>query len=235
MPPANGEPELEVAVEPGEIQPDRAWVLRYLGYPEGARAAPRIEARLGAAIEDCRGRMRPRGTYAVYPVSARETDSITLGDRARFPGEIAGHLAGAQSAAVFVATAGPEIVEMAETATRRRDTLSGLVYNAIGSHVADAMTGRILQDLRGRIPAGQALTLPYSPGYCGISLAQQRTVFRLVDASRAGVELLPALIMKPVKSVSGLIGIGPRGEVEAVGNPCDRCPMTTCLMRRESR
>jgi hypothetical protein len=46
------------------------------------------------------------------------------------------------------------------------------------------------------------------------------------------VELLPAMIMKPVKSVSGLVGIGPREAVMAYGNPCDRCPAVDCRMRR---
>jgi hypothetical protein len=38
--------------------------------------------------------------------------------------------------------------------------------------------------------------------------------------------------MKPVKSVSGLIGIGPQAAVHAYGNPCQRCPSLDCRMRR---
>jgi cobalamin-dependent methionine synthase I len=136
--------------------------------------------------------------------------------------------------AVFVVTAGEEIVGMAEAASRARDTLSGLVYDAIGSHLADAAVERLAGDLHGRLEAGETLTLPYSPGYCGIPLAGQRSVFRLIEARRIGVELLPALIMKPVKSASGLIGLGPREQVTAFGNPCDRCPLADCRMRRET-
>jgi cobalamin-dependent methionine synthase I len=173
--------------------------------------------------------------YAVYPVERLTPRRLTLSGGASFTGPIGEFLGGSRRVAVFLTTAGEEIVELAERATRSRDTLSGLVYDAIGSHVADAVVERVAADLRRRLDAHEALTLPYSPGYCGISLAQQRTIFRLLDARRIGVELLPALIMKPVKSVSGLIGIGPREQVQAAGNPCDRCAMIDCRMRRETR
>jgi len=228
----SGLPELVVTLDPLALEPRRAEVLRYLGYPAGAAAARRIEAKLDQALEDCRGRLRPRGLYAVYPVARLTPRRLTLGGGASFTGPIGEFLGGARRVAVFLATAGQEIVELAEAATRSRAALSGLVYDAIGSQVADAAVTRLAADLRGRIAAGEALTLPYSPGYCGISLAQQRTIFRLLAAHRIGVELLPALIMKPVKSVSGLMGIGPRELVRAAGNPCDRCEKMDCRMRR---
>jgi hypothetical protein len=94
------------------------------------------------------------------------------------------------------------------------------------------MVERLVDHLRARIPDGTALTLRYSPGYCGISLKQQQKLFRLVPADRIGVELLPTMIMKPIKSVSGLIGIGPAPAIKAYGNPCSRCPLKDCAMRR---
>jgi len=230
----NGAPELIVTLDPLAIEPDRAEVLRYLGYPAGAAAARPIEAKLDLALRTCCGKLHPRGMYVVYPVAHLTPRRLTLDGGASFTGQIGEFLGGSRRVAVFVTTAGEEIVALAETATRSRDTLTGLVYDAIGSHLADAAVERLARDLLGRLDAGEALTLPYSPGYCGIPLAQQRTVFRLLDARRIGVELLPALIMKPVKSVSGLVGIGPEKQVKAFGNPCDRCPMVDCRMRRET-
>ena len=227
MSPANGNPELLVTVEP-----DLAQVLRYLGYPAGATPDPGVVERVLQVIEDSRGKLRPRGAYALYPILHQDPRSLTLGGGATFTGPIGDFLSGAQRVAVFLATAGPEVVRMAEEAFQARDRLGGLIYNALGSHVAEAVVERILDDLRGCAGPEEALTLPYSPGYCGIPLAEQRTVFRLVDAQRIGVELLPTLIMKPLKSVSGLVGVGPKGAVAAHGNPCDKCPLPDCHMRR---
>jgi len=225
--PANGNPELLVTLEP-----DPAQVLRYLGYPAGATPDRGVAERVLRVIEDSRGKLRPRGAYSLYPILRQGRRSLTLAGGATFTGPIGDFLAGAQRVAVFLATAGPEVVRMADEAFQARDRLGGLIYNALGSHVAEAALERILVDLRGRAGPQEALTLPYSPGYCGIPLAQQRTVFRLVDARRIGVELLPTLIMKPLKSISGLVGIGPSEAVAARGNPCDNCPLLDCHMRR---
>ncbi len=219
-------------LDPLEIEPDPAEVLRYLGYPSGVAPDARIAQRVAGAIDASRGKLRPRGMYALYDVASRTARSLTLAGGSTFRGTIGDFLGHADRAAVFLATAGPEVVAMAEEAMRARDTLGGLVFHALGAQLAEAVVERIVEDLRGRLAPGEALTLRYSPGYCGISLAQQRTIFKLIDAARIGVELLPALIMKPVKSVSGLIGIGPADAVTAYGNPCARCPLTDCRMRR---
>jgi len=54
----------------------------------------------------------------------------------------------------------------------------------------------------------------------------------MVQAKSIGVRLLPTMIMQPIKSVSGLIGIGQSSAVEAHGVPCQWCDLTTCHMRR---
>jgi len=234
VPPENTSPELAVILDPLALEPDRAEVLRYLGYPEGAPATRRVEARLEEALAHCRGRLRPRAMYAVYPVARLTPRRLTLDGGAAFTGPVGRFFAGARRVAVFLTTAGQEIVDLAEAAARSRSTLASLVFDAIGSHLADAAVGALAADLRRRLRPDEALSLPFSPGYCGISLRQQRTLFRLLDASRLGVELLPALIMQPLKSVSGLIGIGPRAQVQAAGNPCDHCGKMDCRMRRET-
>lgn len=215
-----------------EIQPDRAEVLRYLGYPAGVRAEPRVEARVEETLRSLPGRVRPRGMYVIYPVVRAGGQRLELAGGAVFYGRIGEFLAQARRAAVFLATAGPEIVELASAAMQARDTLGGLIYHGIGAALAEAVVEKIVQELSSQLQPGEALTLRYSPGYCGMALEQQRTLFGLLDASRIGVELLPSLVMRPVKSVSGLIGMGPADRVQAYGNPCDRCPLVDCRMRR---
>ncbi len=214
------------------IEPDPEGVLRCLGYPAGATPDETIRGRVLGCLETCRTRWRPRAAYSIYPVVVRGRRSLTLDEEVTFSGAIGEFLSGATRAAVFIATAGPEIVGLAEQAMQARDTLAGLVYDAIGSWLAEAAVERVVEDLRRRTSPGETLTLRYSPGYCGISLADQRLIFRLADAAPIGVELLETLIMKPVKSVSGLIGAGPEAAVTAYGNPCDRCPRLDCHMRR---
>lgn len=221
-----------VVLEWQDIEPDHAEVLRYLGYPAGAGPEERIGERMAPAERLARQRCRPRAVCSIYPVVEAAPRSLTFDGGAVLTGPVGEFLHGAQRAAVFVATAGVEVVCLSEEAFAARDTLGGLLYSAIGSHLADAALGRLVVALGDTLGPDEALTLPFSPGYCGISLSQQQTIFQLVDARLAGVELLPALVMKPVKSISGVIGMGPRSAVSACSNPCERCPRLDCSMRR---
>jgi hypothetical protein len=47
------------------------------------------------------------------------------------------------------------------------------------------------------------------------------------------VKFLPSMLMQPLKSVSGIVGIGPVGEQGAVvSSPCEACHRLGCHMRR---
>jgi len=233
VPRASGSAETaEVVLEGVRVEPDRSEILRYLGYPAQAQVPPWVTSRVEAALQTVAGRLRPRGIYRLYQVECCNTHALRLAGGRLLRGRIGEFLGSAQQAAVFLATAGPEITAWAEQAMRERDILSGLIYHALGAALAEAMVECIVADLRSRLRPGEALTMPYSPGYCGIPLSEQRTLFELIDAGRVGVELLPTLIMRPLKSVSGVIGIGPAERVQAYGNPCHQCPLTDCRMRR---
>lgn len=233
MPPGLGLAErAEVILEAPALELDRAEAVRYLGYPSGAAADHRILQRIEQAWTDASRRVKPRAIYKIHPVARATPHQLELAGGTVFAGRIGEFLGEVEKVAVFVATAGPEIVEMSAEAFRRQDTLGGLVYDALGSALAEAMVRCLLEQLRQQLPPEQAITLPYSPGYCGIPLSDQRKLFRLVEASRIGVELLPSLVMRPIKSISGLVGIGRAERVRALGNPCERCPLTDCRMRR---
>ncbi len=215
-----------------EIAPDAAEVMRYLGYPIDAAPDANVAARVARAIESAWTLAKPRATYAIFPIESQDARALKLANGVEFHGQIGEFLNGACRLAVFVATAGPELPELSASAMARRDFLGGLIYNAIGSAIADKASLAVIEVLRLHLAPGEGLTLPYSPGYCGMSLAQQRTVFSLLDAPAIGVELLPTYIMRPVKSVSGIIGLGPQSQITEHGKPCDKCPLDNCRMRR---
>lgn len=212
---------------------DRSEVLRYLGYPAGARPGQAIEESVRQAAHHVRANARPRGTYSLYGVESCGADLLTLSGGATFTGRAGEFLGQATRIAVFVATAGPEVVEMGDAAWRAGDLAGSLIYHAMGAALAEAAADQVVAALRLQSSAGETLTMRYSPGYCGISLEQQQTIFRLVDATRIGVELLPSFMMTPAKSVSGLIGIGPESRISACeSSPCSRCDLEDCAMRR---
>jgi hypothetical protein len=207
-------------------------IRRHLGYP--ARTAPRqqIADRIEAVVDEAAPMLRPCGTYAVHRVTARSPRRIVVGDVV-IRGEVARFVGAVDRVGVVVATAGAAITDLAARYGRDGDPLAAWIADAVGSWAAEAAADAVTERLRALAGPGEAVTLRYSPGYCGMAMTQQTVLFGLVDAVAAGVVLLPSMLMQPLKSVSGIVGIGRVEELaQAPSSPCAACHRLGCHMRR---
>jgi hypothetical protein len=214
---------------------DRREVLRYLGYP--ARAAPPwLDPLLDRWIGEAKRRSQPRAAYAVFPIVAMGPRHLALQGplgTVEFAGAIGEFLGVSRQVAAFVATAGSGPEQLASQLLHDHQPLPALIVNAVGSERAEAAEAVVLEQLRTVTPTTRlAPTLPYSPGYCGMALAEQSKLFSLFADQPIGVSLTADWLMNPLKSVSGLIGLGSPDEVQYHGSPCDRCDIQRCAMRR---
>ena len=136
-------------------------------------------------------------------------------------------------AAACVCTVGADIDDEVERLNSVGDTVSALVLDTMG--IVALMKARILflSDLyeREARPRDFSATPPYGPGQCGWDIKEQRELFKLVDADSAGVTLTDSYLMIPKKSVSGVIGLGPEGDIFK-NIPCDVCDRVDCQGRR---
>ena len=132
--------------------------------------------------------------------------------------------------AVFAATVGEEISHLATT--KIGDAFSAWVVDAAGSWAAEAAADALMLRIRPHLSDGEELTLRYSPGYCGMGIGQQQKLFQLVRADAIGVTLMPSMLMHPLKSISGLVGLAPKEAVNLHRSPCDVCARVGCHMRR---
>jgi hypothetical protein len=71
-----------------------------------------------------------------------------------------------------------------------------------------------------------------SPGYAGWDTAGQDALWRLCPGAPAGVTLNSSCFMTPIKSISFLVGIGPRARVDHYFTQCRRCWLRDCAYRR---
>jgi cobalamin-dependent methionine synthase I len=211
-------------------------VWRYLGYPAGAEPAPAMRELLEATIAEAAASATPRAVYAIFPVAATTKRRLRVrrdSQEVEFQGAIGEFIGPVSQVAVFIATAGSAIGQRSHDLMAAGDYFGSIVFDAVGSERAEAAEAEVVKSLRAQLAAAKLeLTLPYSPGYCGMSLTEQRKLFGLLGEETAGVELTAACLMQPIKSISGLMGIGPAEEVKAWGSPCDRCELWTCNMRR---
>ncbi len=215
---------------------DEGEVLRYLGYPIGVAASPRIRDAFVHWIDEANKRANPRAIYIVLPVVEMQNRSLRLQTSdgvTEFRGAIGEFLGAARSVAAFIATAGPGVEQLATELMQEGDDLAAMIVSAVGAERAEAAESAVIAALRAQfLPQGLVPTLPYSPGYCGMAITEQDNLFALFGDENVGVRLLESCLMYPLKSVSGLIGIGPAAEVESYGSPCDRCELHNCAMRR---
>jgi len=221
-----------------ETPVDRAEVLRYLGYPVDAGPNRELQKMLDHWIAEAEGRARPQAVFAVFPIEELGKQSLrlkTMCGTTEIRGAIGEFLGMAQQIVVFIATAGPHVEHLASQLMQEGKHLEALIVSAAGSERAEAAEMAVIEQLLDQSGVtGLVPTLPYSPGYCGIALSEQTKLFKLMGDQSAGVSLTVDCLMKPLKSVSGLIGLAAPGEVEQYGSPCDRCELKNCNMRRSS-
>jgi len=135
-----------------------------------------------------------------------------------------------ESVAIFLCTAGPEIGIRSRKAMKGGDLLRGYVLDVVGSGIAESAADLLQNELKNEVAAaGLKITNRYSPGYCGWNVAEQHRLFQLIPYNYCGIQLTESALMYPVKSVSGIIGIGK--EVNLNPYACNMCVMEDCIYR----
>ena len=132
---------------------------------------------------------------------------------------------------MFLVTIGDPLEEAACRLAEDGCILQATVLDAIGSSAAEKVADFVCHKI-GKMVNDQGLCISqrFSPGYCDWDIGQQRMIFRAMNGDSAGVRLTEGCLMLPRKSLSGIIGIGPR-EVENY-NPCLACDKYDCVGRR---
>ncbi|HHU99048.1 MAG TPA: vitamin B12 dependent-methionine synthase activation domain-containing protein [Bacteroidales bacterium] len=136
----------------------------------------------------------------------------------------------AESVALFICTAGSEVDELSRKSMKEGDLLRGYVYDVIGSEVAEGAADRMQESMKTAVASsGMSITNRFSPGYCGWDVAEQHKLFTFFRENYCGITLTDSALMNPVKSVSGMIGIGSR--VKYSPYRCHQCDDKNCIYR----
>jgi hypothetical protein len=124
----------------------------------------------------------------------------------------------------FVATVGGGLEARVGAYFAQGRYLEAVVLDAVGSVAVEAVAAMVQQDCAGEAPSAR-----FSPGYCLWRLANQRALFDLLRPERIGIRLMPSMIMRPLKSVSGVVVRAARGEDLLVApEDCAPCESVGC-------
>ena len=216
-----------------ELKVNPEQIGRLLDYEKGGNkelVSEFIEEVLNEAEKSC----DIRAEFAIWPGLKFDPDTgaMVINDIEFFPGKIIGpQLKKAESVAVFACTAGHWIGEKSRNLLIEKDFLKGYIYDLAGSEIAEAAADLMQERLREMMEnEGLLITNRYSPGYCGWNVSEQHNLFRLLPDNYCGITLTGSALMIPIKSVSGMIGIGP--QVKHNPYTCSICNMKDCIYRR---
>jgi anti-sigma F factor antagonist len=115
----------------------------------------------------------------------------------------------------------------------KKEMVKVYIADAIGSIIAektaDCMEIALDEYIRDR---GWRHTNRFSPGYCGWHVSEQKKLFPLFpSAEPCGIRLTDSSLMLPIKSVSGVIGLGE--DVRKLEYTCGLCTYDRCYRRKQ--
>lgn len=141
-------------------------------------------------------------------------------------------LRGSEAYALFICTAGTEYEEYLKRLKEDGDMVRVFIADALGSVIAEKTADCMEKTLQENIEKlGWHHTNRFSPGYCGWHVSQQQLLFPLFNGETCGVSLTESSLMMPIKSVSGIIGLGT--EVRHLDYTCGLCDFKDCFRRRK--
>lgn len=203
-----------------ELQITLADVFEQMGY-HGALPDEATRQETQAILDDVRMWLHPRFCFFVR----HELPAFNMGKI------ILRQLRGSEAYAFFIATAGVEYEAYQHRLTDEGDMVRVFIADALGSVIAEKCADQMEQHLQDSIDKlGWHHTNRFSPGYCGWHVSQQQQLFPLFEGHTCGVRLTDSSLMLPIKSVSGIIGLGK--EVRRLDYTCGLCDFQQCYKRQ---
>ncbi|MBR1400979.1 MAG: methionine synthase [Prevotella sp.] len=210
-----------------------------------------VRSEMSRIVEEVKAFLHPRYCFMVKRGSLSvENEELTMGQRFAIGKIIARQLRGSEAFALFICTAGTEYEDYQRRLMRDGDMVRVFIADALGSVIAEKCADQMELSLQESIDKLQwNRTNRFSPGYCGWHVSEQQKLFPLFNQQQAGssgaaaagngatiagnpcgVELTASSLMTPIKSVSGIIGVGPK--VRYLDYTCGLCDFKNCFKKR---
>ena len=205
------QPIVDVPIE--RTMPNSESVLQNLTNPQGMDSTQRTRSLLNQALNLYSSHSKPRGI--LKEINAGAFCEIYSGEdlnEKKTPLEKIYPCA--ENLALFAVTVGDKLCKKISDLFQSNDFALGYVLDAVGSagveKAADYLQRHYfdrLADLGRAKP--EAGVQRYSPGYCGWHISGQRKLFAYLQPEEIGITLNPSYLMLPLKSISGVIAVGP--------------------------
>jgi len=221
-------------IAPADLTITDAAVARMLGFGARSSSPPNHVLRALAQLRPMADALlEAQVLWAPFAVDVKADALICRMERpARLDvGNIVAHqLRGSSALVVFVATIGGALEGEARRMMISGAPLDGYMLDAFGSVAVDACAAAMAERVESEVSAfGWQTTNRFSPGYCTWPTEDQHALFAVLPPRPGGVTLMPSALMQPIKSISGVIGVGATAKYSPY--PCEFCGMEDCRQR----
>ncbi len=216
---------MELALSPDMIE-------SVMGYKDEAAPEP-IPGIIREVIGEAAEFSDIRGGYCLLTDLLIKPDrlAIMLQNREFLTGKlITTNLKKAEEAFLYVFTSGEQYQFRSRQQLQNGDQIKAYITDVVGSLVVELAVDKMQDELEAeQRNSGLNITNRYGPGYCGWPVTDQEKLFSFFPAGFAGISLSESSLMNPIKSVSGIIGIG--REVRKTAYHCSICDDKNCIYR----
>ena len=223
--------DIEYSIPVEEIGISNVELGRLIGYND--KDIPKmVEEEIEYVLKNAPNIYAIRGGFKLFDDFSCGKESIKLGGlEFNCRDIIATAFRKAGSAAIVLCTAGNDISKWIGELFDRDEAVRAYIAD-IAASLAVEKAASIVQGKVGDHAASSGLKISnrYSPGYCGWDVSEQKALFSLLPENFCGISLNKEAMMVPVKSISGIIGLGQ--DIKMTGYLCSKCARKDCLMAK---
>jgi hypothetical protein len=191
--------------------------------------SPRLVDLAERALEEGISLLEPSTLFRELNVETLRHERLILDDGSTLSGTlIAEHLGPADRVISILCTVG-EALEVHAGEVSQENIVYGLALDGVGSAAVEALANAACKHFEDQaVELGYQSSIPLSPGMVGWPVEKgQPEIFEILDPERINVHLTEYGIMRPRKSLTMVLGLGPR--MKTGGRTCDFCAMReTC-------
>ncbi len=222
----------EVVINFSNLQIDKKEIESSLGYPEDM-IPNHFSELIDEIISELPDKCKIKAGYCLAEINKQKEkkDGLTIADKFfNMDRLVTAQIKKSELAALFVCTIGNVMENWSRQLLTNGDPATAFLVDTVASITVESVTD-LLHDFIGDEMKKRNLNITnrYSPGYCNWPVSEQQLLFSFFPQNFCGIILTDSSLMIPIKSVSGVIGIG--ANVKRKDYVCDQCGMKDCTYR----
>lgn len=221
-----------VSINYSDLTISKSEIAYSLGYIDGI-VPSHFEEMIEEVISGLPGRSNIKAGYRIVPISFVEGNNKEIKSSNlifQTHNIVTSQLKKSEVAVLFLCSIGDGMENWSKVFIRDGDPTLAFFIDTVASITVESVVDVLHDHLKEKFSSiNNFVTNRYSPGYCNWNVSEQHKLFSLLPEKFCGVTLTDSSLMMPIKSISGIIGVG--REVKYREYLCDTCGVKDCTYR----